>query len=804
MTRLRLLVCFAVAAVLLGAAGFGATRLGLDARTATLAPASQASDATAEYARSFGGDPVVVLVQAPWQVATGTRNLIILASLEGRLQHVPGVRAVEGPGTLVNSAATAALDVALTALRADAKTAGDAARATAQKAGRSAADAEAAARAEEVATLRRDTVSLLDRFPQIRETGVPSLDNPRFVSAFLFRRDGSVKPLYRSFFPRPGATLVAVRLADNAGLGTVRQLRDTVTATLRQFPLQGAQVVVSGAPVVEEALTRASATDLRAVLPVAAIAMIAILLLLLRGRFALLPVPVALAGVVYTAGALDLLRRPTTLAAIAAVPILLGLITDYVVQLGAGGAREDGAATMATVRRRARALGLAAGATAAGALVLVVSPIPVVRSIGMVVAIGVACGLLALLLIAVPLLVRGRIGAGGGTRARLQRITGCIGAAGMRRSTAVLAVALITGAAGLALAPLQRTTTDIRNFASSGLPALRDLGTLERATGAGAEIAVLVDAPDVTAPAVTAWMLAAEKRLAGLLPAGAPPPVSIADLLVTVNQGKVPDPATQRQILAGLPPYLVQNLVTADRRHASVAIGIPLQDLAQQERLLARMRDTLSPPPGANARLAGDAVLAADGEAGLASSGLLMDLLALAAVGAVLLLVTRSARRTVVGLVPMVLATGWTTLVVVALRIQVNPITAVLGALVIALATEFSVIWSARFREALAAGLAPAEAAATTSARTGSAIAVSGLTLCAGFLALAVSSSPLLRSFGLVAGLGVAAAVLAVLLLCPPLCIRLLAPAHARATSGAASATPGHTLSYDTVGGGNR
>jgi predicted RND superfamily exporter protein len=127
-----------------------------------------------------------------------------------------------------------------------------------------------------------------------------------------------------------------------------------------------------------------------------------------------------------------------------------------------------------------------------------------------------------------------------------------------------------------------------------------------------------------------------------------------------------------------------------------------------------------------------------------------------------------------VALVPMVLATGWTTLAVVALRIQITPITAVLGALVVALATEFSVIWSTRFREARRDGLGAEEAAALTSARTGSAIAVSGLTLCAGFLALAAGSSPLLRSFGLVAGCGVVAAVAAVLLLCPPLCVRLI------------------------------
>src|SRR5205807_1165344 len=156
-----------------------------------------------------------------------------------------------------------------------------------------------------------------------------------------------------------------------------------------------------------------------------------------------------------------------------------------------------------------------------------------------------------------------------------------------------------------ALTPLQRTTTDLRDFVSPGLPALHDLDTLESATGAGGEVDVLVDSTaNVASPEVVSWMLAAERRLQALVPAGSPQPVS------------------------------------------------------------------------------------------------LVDLLALGAVAVVLLLTTLSGWRALVALVPMTLATGWTTLVVVALRIQVTPITAVLGALVVALATEFSVIWSTRFREA--------------------------------------------------------------------------------------------------------
>ena len=778
MTRIRGLCTAALllSLILVGVAVALTRHLDLDAGPRTLAPgSSDSAAATAEYAREFGGDPVVVLVRGPWRTATSTQNIVTLTALEGELRKLPGVRLIQGPGGLVYTAANAALGPALQQLRLDAKAAADAARAAALTAGRSAADADDAARAAEVDALHRETAALLDRYPAIRETGIPSLENPRFVSAFLFRADGSVKPLFRPLFPRPGATLMVVRLEDGASLNSVRAVRDRVTGFLATYPLNGVTTTVAGAPVVSEGLVSGTVTDLRVILPIAGAAMLIILLLLLPGRLGLVPLPVAAIGIAYTFGALVLLRRPTTLAAIAAIPILLGLITDYVVQVSVGGAGGEGRRTPAELLRRLPALLLAAAATIAGSLILLVSPIPVVGSLGTVMAIGTVCGLLALLLAGVPGLLLRPHAAGRQTRPWVQRLTSGLGVVGLRHHGAVLAVAALAGVAGLALTPLQRTTTDLRDFVSADLPALHDLDTLQRATGAGGEVDVLVDSTDnVAAPVVVSWMLAAERRLQALLPKDGPQPVSLADLLLTVNRGAPPDAQTTNQILQTVPAYLLQGLVTRDAAHAAISMGIPLAPLHDQEALVQRMRHALQPPPGVTARLAGTAVLAADGEAGVARTGLLVDLLALGAVAVVLLLTTLSVRRMLVALIPMVLATGWTTLAVVALRIQVTPITAVLGALVVALATEFSVIWSTRYREARRDGLGAEEAAARTSARTGSAIAVSGLTLCAGFLALAAGSSPLLRSFGLVAGCGVIAAVAAVLLLCPPLCVRLI------------------------------
>ena len=71
-------------------------------------------------------------------------------------------------------------------------------------------------------------------------------------------------------------------------------------------------------------------------------------------------------------------------------------------------------------------------------------------------------------------------------------------------------------------------------------------------------------------------------------------------------------------------------------------------------------------------------------------------------------------------LVPIVLATGWSSLVLWLTGIPLNPMSAALGALTIAIATEFSVILAARFHEERRAGRgARAEALRQAYARTG-------------------------------------------------------------------------------------
>jgi hydrophobe/amphiphile efflux-3 (HAE3) family protein len=495
--------------------------------------------------------------------------------------------------------------------------------------------------------------------------------------------------------------------------------------------------------------------------------------------------------------------------------VLIGLAVDYAIQFqsrvrqaGKQTARE---AVHAAGVRGAGTIVAAGAATATGFLVLLLSPVPMVKGFGLLLVAGVAIALLltltagpaALVLAdrppgssrrfpALPEIVGASLrGAGellGGATRRLglRRPTTRLGHVIerlTRRPVLVLGLAAAIAAVGWAADTQTRVQSDITKLVPPTMPALRDLRSLERVTGTSGEIDVLVHARDVASPQTVRWMLGYEQRLlarfgyrsaSGCAGAMLCPALSLPDLL-TGGAGAAGNGASGLSsgsidtLLASVPRYFSQAVITPDRRYGVLAFGIRLMPLAQQERVVAQMRAGLHPPAGVSARLAGLPVLAADAGGALASTGrrMLLLLAGLAAVALVLLAIFRRPRRAIVPLVPIALATGWSSLIVWLIGIPLNPMSATLGMLVLAISTEFSVLLSERVGEERSAGAAPAAALERAYRSTGSAVLASGVTVVCGFAVLVLSNITMLRDFGIVTVIDLSASLAGVLVVLP-------------------------------------
>jgi hydrophobe/amphiphile efflux-3 (HAE3) family protein len=820
---------------------------------------------TQRFYSHFGEEPVEVLVKGDLRKLVLSSDIDRLVGLEGclsgnvpaaalaseggaggpcgQLRAAKAVKVVFGPGTFLNEAALR-IDATLATERAQAEGLAAQAQAAVRRLalarglGSGQADklGEQARRAP-MAGFAAEVSALAIRYG-INQ--MPTLDDHNFVSAVVFdstKPAGTPKQRFAYLFPSPDAALVSVRL--RAGLSEAQ--RSHAIALIRaavampQWQLQnGERYLVTGEPVIVADTTGAIAHSIELLLVAVLIVMAIVLGLVFRTHPPsprLLPLAIALLASALTFGALALSGAALTIASVAVLPVLVGLAVDYAIQfqsrvqeerepaarasaastsvtaLAAGGSAASAALARAAARG-APAIAVAVLASIGSLLVLLLSPVPMVRGFGLLLVVGLALAFVCALTAgsaAIALTWRAAGGDHGGGQGfgRMPVPAGIASAwrgageiladnpltrgvsrlaleGAVRHPGRVLAIGLALAALGWGLDTQTHVQTDIAKLAPRGISSLRNLTALEQATGVGGEIDLMVSGRSLTDPATIEWMSRYEAAIlarfgysehGGCSRAQLCPAFSLPDLFraESGSTGKL----SRRDVnglLAAVPPYFSQDVITADRRVATLAFGIRLMSLQQQQAVIEAMRASLHPPAGVSAHLVGLSVLAAQAGAQIASPGrrVLTLLAALAAVAAILLLAFRGdRRRALVPLVPIVLASGWSALVLFALRIPLNPMSVTLGALVIAISTEFAVLLSERRRQECAAGHGPIEAMRRAYRRTGAAVAASGVTAIAGFGVLALSDIAMLRDFGLVTLVDLSVSLLGVLIALP-------------------------------------
>ncbi|MBO0776515.1 MAG: MMPL family transporter, partial [Actinobacteria bacterium] len=495
-------------------------------------------------------------------------------------------------------------------------------------------------------------------------------------------------------------------------------------------------------------------------------------LLVLRVPFRLLAVLLAALAGVWTAGAAALLHLPLTPATLAVLPVVLGLGTDYLLQSVNRLVEEEGTAAE-RVRQMIRAIlpatGIAAAATAAGVLAFSVSSIPLVRQFGLFLALGVAMSWLSTAFVGIPLLALLARRA----RPKARRVPDWAWLARPARIPALALIPLIlAGVAGWGALSVTRIQTEPTKMLPPASGAVADARYVAKQIGYAGELDLVVTGPDMTRPDVVAWMGTVQQRLQG---PGLSAVNGLPGFLLAFNYGKAPSQQAARTIVTRLPQYFSQSVISKDGHTAVVTFGqTSVTSLTQDAQLINRIdRVTAHPPAGYRAYPAGLAVVAASALHSLLRAQVELNLLALGVVLIVLLAAFRRPLLALLAVLPTVAAAGWATGAEYLLHIQATPITILLSGVVVAFATEFSVLWLSRYRSECAQGTRPREAAEVASRRIGPAIVAAALTLIAGFAAVALSSVPMLRSFGIWCAADLALATVAVLLLLPSLAPKL-------------------------------
>lgn len=193
--------------------------------------------------------------------------------------------------------------------------------------------------------------------------------------------------------------------------------------------------------------------------------------------------------------------------------------------------------------------------------------------------------------------------------------------------------------------------------------------------------------------------------------------------------------------------------------------------LEERGPLVDDVRDNSEPPEGVRVTPSGLAVVGIGLLDNLTSGRIFLTYLALALVFVWLTIAFRSIVRSLLAMVPVLIAVGTASLVAYFGGFKLSPMTAVGGPLVVAACTEFTTLILYRYLDERRRGLEPQDAIDTAGARTGRAFVVSALTTMAGVAVIALSSLPLLRDFGISVAINVTVALLSALVVLPPLVV---------------------------------
>ena len=621
-----------------------------------------------------------------------------------------------------------------------------------------------------------------------------TIANQDWVKFLLIDNQGEIRKALLPFFPDQRHALIITRLQGNASIEQEGRGADYTIATMKPVSFPHATIVTGGAAVLLNDINKYLKGGMLLLGGIAVAIMIVILLVLFDVRWRLLPLGIVLIGVIWAFGLAGYLGIPLTLVTISGLPVMLGIGIDYSIQMHAR-VEEEVVIDHSEhpIQESARNLGPALLVVTFDAIfafaALRFSKVPMIRSFGLLLAVGVAA--ICFCSIAGTLSALGIREYRSPTKRRdyregpLGRLVVWLGSLTWKVAPFLAVAALIVFVGGVLVENKLEIQTDPIEWVNPSSQAVQTIHKIERQAGISSELGMYVVSKDAFSDKSVKFMdgFTTEQlcrygdaaRAPEQCPADAkavPPDkrvlanassiVSIVSFLTEVpgTRAVPPTGAQVKQVFESAPPGIQKSTVSKDGKASNLIFATTPASLAKRAVVVKEIRKRLEPPAGIRATPSGLAVVGVGLLDNLESNRILLTYLAITFVFLFLAIRLRSIIRSLLSLVPVLIAVGAASLFAYFAGFTLSPMTAVGGPLVVAACTEFTSLILLRFVEERRRGLEPRDAVDVAAARTGRAFIVSGLTAISGVAVLSASSLPLLRDFGVIVAVNVAVALL--------------------------------------------
>ncbi|MEO6317233.1 MAG: MMPL family transporter [Acidimicrobiales bacterium] len=611
------------------------------------------------------------------------------------------------------------------------------------------------------------------------------IGDPLWNDFLLHDNEGEIRKSLRPFFPNDQNAQMVVRLPGNLDIKTEGAAAQLVQDVAAELEFEGAEVSTTGAAVLLRDLNDYLTGGMLVLGAIAVGLMVIILLVAFDVRWRLLPLGVVLIGVLWAFGLAGYLGIPLTIVTIAGLPVMLGVGIDYAIQMHAR-IEEEVVIDREEhpIQESARNLGPALLVVTFDAifafLALRFAKVPMIRDFGLLLAVGI--GVICLVSIIGPLAFLGIREFKSPTKGkdfregRLGQFVVKLGNLPSKIAPVLIVGSIAIFVGGVVVEDKLTLQTDPIEWVNQDSQVIDDLDRLRAETDSSSELGVYVQTDDPFSDESVSFIDGFAKQKLGqydeeLLTASSIV-TTVSFLMEIPGAGDVPPTGAEVAAAFALaPPDIQLSTVNEDAGALNLIFRTGASSLEDRAIVVREIRDTVDPPADIRATPSGLAVVGVGLLDNLEANRILLTYLAILFVFLFLSVRLRSVIRSLLSMVPVLIAVGAASLVAFGLGLKLSPLTAVGGPLVVAVCTEFTSLILLRFVEERRRGLSPKAAVDVTAARTGRAFIVSALTATAGVGVIATSSLPLLRDFGVIVALNVAVALLSALVVLPPMLV---------------------------------
>ncbi|NQT71277.1 MAG: RND family transporter [Chloroflexi bacterium] len=633
----------------------------------------------------------------------------------------------------------------------------------------------------------------------VDQQGDPSVlqNNPQaFLNIATDSQTGTIREEFTQVFPDSEHALIFVVIEGGMSSDEKRAVIEDIEEAVTSAGFTGVEPVITGQPVLDIEMEDMMSSTMRNMLVVAIVLMLIILALVfsIRGFFAWrwLPLGMVLMGIVYTFGIMGVLSIPITMVTMATFPILIGLGVDYAIQFynrydeETGRGESIAGAIVNSITHIGPAIGIALVATCLGFAALFFSPVPMIQDFGSTLIIGVVASyLLSMFFLLAILYQRDRrkkiVAATRKEKARgdhvglVERGLHSLAPWVIKKPYVILPIALVLCVIGVIADDHIKTETDTLKFLSPDLSVVQNLQTLEEVSGGRSTANLLIESTDVTDSEILTWIVEVEGRINEDLSDVVSDTNSIVDLVMQRSGGEIPSDSDEtKEMVGSLPAQMRRNLVTDDWSAANVVISVGDLGANQIQELIKQLNEyAADAPASASISVTSSAVVRDKLVDGLTGGRVEMTLIGIGFVFAGLFLFFRlRIIRALIAILPIGLIIGWSSGVMYLSGIKYSPITATLGALIIGIGVEFTIMLMARYYEERDKGESPVSAMTVAMTKIGRALYVSAFTTVGGFGALLIAMDfTVLQDFGIVTMINVLFALISTLFVLPPLIV---------------------------------